>query len=333
MMNNHAISLDAEAIGYRVLTSIKNPRNIARVHSVFDHAFYLQINRDSLVSVIKNGDYIGPHSILITGSKGLNFNALGIKENMHATFVDNNASSKQNSLTIRLDKTTRWSPPKNPKKSSLLSKGLISLNLRVFRDQIYRCPSREGLVPVLEKVELTGPINLFLKPRGSNFSDKARPYIERLMWGLQWGDSGMALSNASSMLGLGPGLTPSCDDFLAGLMISLNLGGKALISERKHDHDFFKKLFREICKSAKRKTTMYSNHLLTQARVGEGNRAIIDLISSILTEDLNHIANRTQTLINMGETSGADIAVGIYYGIRFLISKLELSELEEAGDI
>lgn len=332
-MNKHAISLDAEAIGYRVLTSISNPRSIARVHSIFDHALYLQINKGRLVSVIKNGDYIGPHSILISDSKDTNFKALGIRENMHATFVDKNAASEQNSLTIRLGMATTWSPPKNPKKNSLLSKGLISLNLRVFRDQIYKCPSREGLVPVLEKVELPGPINLFLKAQGSNLSDKARPYIERFMWGLHWRDSDMILSNAASMLGLGPGLTPSCDDFLVGLMISLTRGRKALIKERSHDHDFLKKLFGEICKSAKRKTTIYSNHLLTQARAGEGNKAIIDLIHSLLTGNLNQVANRTDTLIKMGETSGADIAVGIYYGIRFLISKLELSELEEAGDI
>jgi len=332
-MNGRAISLDAEAIGYRVLTSINNPRNKARVHSVFDHAFYLQINKSSLISVIKNAEYIGPFSILIKDSNNLSFKSIAIKDNMRAAFIDKKIVLDENLLSIRLDRPTIWSPPKNPKKNSLLSKGLISLNLRVFRDQIYKCPSREGLVPILEKVELTGPINLFLKPQGSNFSDKARPYIERLMWGLHWGDSNMVLSNASSMLGLGPGLTPSCDDFLAGLMISLTLGGKTLIKERNHDHNFLKKLFGEICKSAKCKTTIYSNHLLTQARVGEGNKAIIDLIHSLLTEDLDQVANCTETLINMGETSGADIAVGIYYGIRFLMSKLELSELEEAEEI
>ncbi len=332
-MTKHAICLDAESIGYRVLPVISNPRNIATVQSVFDHAFYLKFNNDRLLSVIKNGDYINPYSILVNVSRDTSFKSIGIKENIHAAFVDKNADPNKSLLAIRIDGTPIWSRPKNPKKNSLLSKALISLNLRVFRDQIYKSPSREGLVPILEKVELAGPINLFLKPQVSNFSDKARPYIERLMWGLQWSDSNMALSNASSMLGLGPGLTPSCDDFLAGLMISLTVGWKVLIKQSKDDHNFFKKLFGEICKSAKHKTTMYSNHLLTQARVGEGNKAIIDLIHSLLTADVKQVVNRTETLVAMGETSGADIAVGIYYGIRFLISRLELSELEAAEDI
>jgi hypothetical protein len=333
MMNKHAISLNAEAIGYRALASINSPRNIAKVHSVFDRAFYLQINKNSLIAVIKNADYIGPFSIQIKYSNNLSFKSIGIKDNMNVTFADKHVASEKKFLSIRLDKPSTWSPPKPPEKKSLLNTELISLNLRVFRDQIYKCPSREGLVPILEKVELTGPINLFLKEQESSFSEKARPYIERLMWGLHWGDANMVLSNASSMLGLGPGLTPSCDDFLAGLMISLTLGGKTLIKERKHDHSFFKKLFGEICKSAKSKTTIYSNNLLTQARLGEGNKAVIELIHSLLTKDLNAVANSTKTLIDMGETSGADIAIGIYYGIRFLISKLELSGLEEAGDI
>ncbi|MBI4228447.1 MAG: DUF2877 domain-containing protein [Deltaproteobacteria bacterium] len=332
-MHEHAISLNAEKIGYKALTSIRNTRNSVKVHSFFEHALYLQINDNSLITVIKNGDYINPRSILINDSKDLNFKSLGIEDKMNVSFIDEYAVPDKNFLSIRLVEPSTWSPPKTPEKRSVLNVALISLNLRVFRDQIYRCPSREGLVAILEKVELTGPINLFLKPQENSFSEKARPYIERLMWGLHWGDSNMVLSNASSMLGLGPGLTPSCDDFLAGLMTSLTLGGKTLIKERKHDHNFFKKLFGEICKSAKRKTTIYSNHLLAQARRGEGNKAVIELIHSLLTGDLNQVATRSRTLVNMGETSGADIAIGIYYGIRFLISKLELSELEEAGDI
>ncbi len=332
-MNKRAICLDAESVGYRVLPIISNPRNTAVVHSVFDHAFYLKFKNDTLLSVIKNGDYIGPYSILVNDSKDINFNSIGIKQNIRAVFVDKNAVSTKDSIAIKIGRTSIWSPLKNPKNNALLSKALISLNLRVFRDQIYKCPSREGLVPILEKVELAGPVNLFLKPHEDNFSDKARPYIERLMWGLEWNDSNMALSNASSMLGLGPGLTPSCDDFLAGLMISLTLGGKILSKQKKSDYNFFKKLFGGICKSAKRKTTIYSNHLLKQSRAGEGNKAIIDLINSLVTADIKQVVNCTETLVAMGETSGADIAVGIYYGIRFLISRLELSELQAAGDV
>lgn len=332
-MINNSIYLNAEAIGYRALTAISNPRKIARVHSVFDHAFYLQVDKNRLIPVIKDGEYIGPSSILIGDAKDLSFRSTRIKESAPAVLSGRTIILNDSLVFIRLDKTAVWVPPKNPKKRSLLSKALISLNLRVFRDQIYNCPSREGLVPILEKVELAGPINLFLKPQGSNFADQARPYIERLMWGLHWGDAEMALSSASSMLGLGPGLTPSCDDFLAGLMVSLTRGGKTLIGGRKNERNFYKILFREICKAANRKTTTYSNHLLAQARGGEGNKATIELIHAILTEDVNRVADCTSSLINIGETSGGDIAVGVYYGIRFLISKLELSELEQAGDI
>jgi hypothetical protein len=42
-----------------------------------------------------------------------------------------------------------------------------------------------------------------------------------------------------------------------------------------------------------------------------------------MTKDPNELAAISKTVIGMGETSGADIAIGVYYGIRFLLSRLE----------
>jgi hypothetical protein len=148
------------------------------------------------------------------------------------------------------------------------------------------------------------------------------------MWGLFRGDLHTVISKASSILGLGPGLTPSCDDFLAGLILGLTIGGKLLQEKRNSELRFYRKVSAEICRVAKGKTTIYSQTFLNQARRGEGPRAVVELIHSLLTKNPNHVAAISKTVINMGETSGADIAIGIYYGIRFLLSKLELSELE-----
>jgi hypothetical protein len=57
------------------------------------------------------------------------------------------------------------------------------------------------------------------------------------------------------------------------------------------------------------------------------------LVHSLLTKSPDDVTTSAKTVINMGETSGADIAIGIYYGIRFLLSKLELQELENIEDL
>ena len=81
---------------------------------------------------------------------------------------------------------------------------VINLNLRVLRDVIYTSPSREGLVFLLEKVELLGPVELFLKPQKESFVESARPGIERIMWGLFSYDIETITKSSETIIGLGP---------------------------------------------------------------------------------------------------------------------------------
>jgi uncharacterized protein DUF2877 len=324
----HSNLLIAESVGHRTLKALSGSRRM-KVHSVFDHAFYIQIGNNSLATVIKNKNYISPTSILLKNSKDRSFKSIGIVEEMKVKFDEHALIFGDNVLVIKLGRASTWFSPLFPK-NSLMSLTDISLNLRVLRDVIYTCPSpsREGLIPLLENVELYGALKLFLHPQEPTLSERARPNIETLMWGLFRGDFDTVISKALSILGLGPGLTPSCDDFFTGLILSLTIGGKVLLKKKKSELDFHRRVSAEICRVARGKTTIYSQTFLNQARFGEGPKAVVELIHSLLTKNPNYVAAASKTVINMGETSGADIAVGIYYGIRFLLSKLELSELE-----
>jgi hypothetical protein len=317
--------LIAESIGHRALKGLSSSRNKAKVHSIFDRAFYIQIGKNSFISVIKNRDYISPTSILLRNFDDKSFKTIGIKEGMNVEFDKHIIHIGDNVLTIKLGRSSTWFLPTFPK-STLIKLGDIGFNLRVLRDIIYTCPTREGLVPLLENVELYGPLQFFLHKQEPSISERARPNIETLMWGLFKYDRYMAVNKALPILGLGPGLTPSCDDFLAGLILSLNVGGKALLKERKNELGFYREISSEICQLAKVKTTIYSQVLLNQARVGEGPKAVVELIHGILTKDPYNVANVSKTVINMGETSGADIAIGVFYGVRFLLSRLERIE-------
>lgn len=322
--------LTAKSIGYKALTALNSSKKI-RVHSVFDHALYLQHGVGSLINVVKDENYISPASILIQDFQGGSFKSVGIEKGMKAGVDYRGLILGDGDLLVEFNKSSVWSPPMPPKLNELIGLMSMTLNLRILRDVIYTCPSKEGLVPLLQNVELYGPLRFYLNPpQTPAVSERARPHIETLMWEMFRGDSAMVVSNALPILGLGPGLTPSCDDFLAGLMLSLNLGGKVLRREGKSEVGFYKKVSGEIARAAKRKTTIYSQALLSQARSGEGTKAVIELVHSLLTKDPDYVAAVSKNLIKMGETSGADIATGIYYGIRFLLSRLEnLEELYE----
>jgi len=326
----HFNSLIAKSIGYKVLEALSDSKK-PKVHSVFDHAFYIQSRGKSLISVIKNENYISPASILIKDFGNKSFKSIGVVEGMKVKFDKRTLTLGDNIIAIKLAKTSNWTIPLSPKTPFISPTG-ISLNLRVLRDIIYACPSREGLVPILENVELYGPLKFFLQPQKPTFSERARPYIDMLMRGLFRCDSYMIINGALSIVGLGPGLTPSCDDFLYGLILSLNVCGNTLIKDRKKQVGFYRRVSSEICRMTKGKTTIYSQSLLDQARRGEGHKSVIELIHSLITKDPDQVASVSKTVIEMGETSGADIAIGIYYGIRFLVSQMEMKSIEDLID-
>ncbi len=317
-------SLIAESVGHKALRALNGSKK-AKVQSVFDHAFYIKAGSNSLICVIKNKNYISPTSILIKQFGDKSFKSIGVVEGMRVKLDEHTLIFEDDVLTIKFGKASNWVPPSFPENPFISPTG-IGMNLRVLRDVIYTCPSREGLVPLLENVELYGPLQFFLQPQKPTFSEMARSNIDMLMRGLFGGDSHTVISSALSIIGLGPGLTPSCDDFLVGLILSLNIGGNALLKDRKKQLSFYRRVSAEISRKAKRKTTIYSHSLLDQARRGKGPKAVIELIHSLLVKNAGQVSTAAKTLIGMGETSGADIAIGIYYGIRFLVSQMERIE-------
>ena len=143
--------LIAEAVGHRALKALGSPKKAATVHSIFDHAFYIRAGDNFLINVIKNKNYVSPTSILIRGFEDKTFRSIDIKEGTEIRFRDNSLVFADNALGIKFEKSSTWVSPPLPERDSFVD---LSINLRVLRDVIYTCPSREGLVPLLENVEL-----------------------------------------------------------------------------------------------------------------------------------------------------------------------------------
>lgn len=317
-------------IGFRVRDILKYPKDKSVVQSVFEHAVYINSGGDTLVKLITDKDYISPASVVIDMPEGPGFKSADIKEGAEMVLHEGGLSFSSGGFTVDLSRASVWRPQQAPEPASILSLEEINLNMRVLRDVIYTSASREGLVPLLENVELLGPMQVFLKEQKPSVAERARPYIERLMWGLFSGDASSITGNAAEILGLGPGLTPSCDDFLAGLILSLKLGAN-VFNENDALSGFIDKMAREIISAAKNTTTVYSVSFLSEAALGEAPKPAMDLIYALAANTPDDVAGVAGALIKMGETSGSDAAVGIYYGVRFLISRIELEELNEAS--
>lgn len=327
MSKGNAIEqLNVKTIGVNAYETLVNLKGPASIEGVFENSFYIKVGEDELIRVIPYEQYVSSSSIIIE-EKGQhsNFKSMGVKQGMEVVCGKKDILIGKRFAIADIHGITKWEPPSIPDSGSVRPLEIINLNLRILRDVIYTCPSREGLVSLLEDVELVGSIDLFLKPRADSFTERARPGIERVMWGIFSLDKTAVMESAKTIIGLGPGLTPSCDDFLCGLVVSLKTGAAVLNMDE--DTWFFDEIAGGIYEEARQKTTVFASNMLREACEEVCPLAVVDLIHCLLTEDAARTAEVSKTLVKMGETSGADIAIGVFYGIRFLISKLENLEV------
>jgi hypothetical protein len=104
---------------------------------------------------------------------------------------------------------------------------------------------------------------------------------------------GNAIGNeAEQLIGLGPGLTPSGDDYLGGMLVALRLTGRAMQAEG---------LWRWLQPRLKARTSAISAAHLAAAAAGEAHEALHDVLNGELNLDALHA---------VGHTSGWDALAG-----------------------
>lgn len=128
------------------------------------------------------------------------------------------------------------------------------------------------------------------------------------------------------LIGLGPGLTPSMDDVLVGLVLTLDFMHKRHFAVSA-GYCFLKE---QILKEMQLKTTLVSAEYLKCAARGEYFSILDDVIGGILCahqrQNLKAFVNR---LLSVGSSSGTDMLVGIVLGIKFLLGFGDLGKKRE----
>jgi hypothetical protein len=128
----------------------------------------------------------------------------------------------------------------------------------------------------------------------SSWQQSALAAIRRLLRGLRTDNVGEIHSGARRLCGLGPGLTPSGDDFLVGVLIGSCMAGGTV---------------RTILDAAT-ETTRISRAYLEAAALGQANDPWHDLLWALRRgRGWEESARR---LVRFGETSGADMMTGFF---------------------
>lgn len=115
-----------------------------------------------------------------------------------------------------------------------------------------------------------------------------------------------------SMKGVGPGLTPSGDDFICGLLYALNYLNRIM------DIDLNETL--TSCYHNSLGNNLISNTFLKFAYLNQFYNNFQNLLSALKENDLKSIRYYTDKIVNSGHTSGSDMLTGFIFIIKGVLN-------------
>jgi hypothetical protein len=122
------------------------------------------------------------------------------------------------------------------------------------------------------------------------------------------------------LVGLGPGLTPSGDDFLGGLLFAAH----SLQTAYPQNFNWKEGPVMDLIDWAFTQTHLISHAILRDHALGHGPEPLHDVVASLLNgQDLSCTMEGVERLLRIGETSGWDILAGILTGMFLLEGKLK----------
>jgi len=162
-----------------------------------------------------------------------------------------------------------------------------------------------------ELLTLARPGEAAVEASGLNmFASAALPRILRLEEAFLSGEKTMITEAVGELVGLGPGLTPSSDDMLAGLVLLCVLYAKNFGRAQRA----IPVVARAVAEQPRGRTTILSEEFLRQAASGRGNERVMRLCTSMLTEGRESVERETERVLAIGETSGTDTVLGVTLG-------------------
>ena len=271
-----------------------------RVTAVFDRSLYIEVNGSWICLADVNLGF-GPLTVSIKSNNGrewINSFTVGRLVKLSPVGISND-----NSTIISTKGVLTWHPQKRPSwtKNSLMH-GLGTL---------------ENIAQAKVPFEGLGRY-IFESPDGFPVAKESRAAEHSIGVLKNWLKECFELhipitpdkEAVAAMLGLGPGLTPSGDDFLGGMLIALYVCGEKSVQ---------KQLYTQI-ESLLDNTGPVSKAHLKAAALGEGSHSLHQVLNMLLNGNDTKLEPAIDAINQIGHTSGWDALAGVAVVLRQLAS-------------
>lgn len=289
-----------------------------QVHSVFKNACNIECP-DIFITLLSKGKKMSPMSVIVKDRKQVDFNELSITQGLKFEFSESQICLREKNLFIAMDTAKMWPSRFETRTSNCLEPQLLK-KLKIIEQGLKTFGKHHGMGPLINMLADKLP-ELELVIFHKFPFDKSFEFIEgrfmNFIHAVISADVSAIGAMAQGVIGFGCGLTPSMDDFISGLMVTYLYMG----SHYKLNHEKIYEFNSKIISSGLHKTTRVSSEMLKHSSLGETNEAVQNLMAAIFNfnEDSNRsIIKALIEVIEYGETSGTDTALGIYVGLKIL---------------
>ena len=147
------------------------------------------------------------------------------------------------------------------------------------------------------------------RPFNATLLSRAALGIQALLTAHRRGDVHRIRTSARRLAGLGPGLTPSGDDWLAGWLVGLRVS-QAIDRNSEHDSLTVETVSKAVLQGASDQTTELSLAFLAAAADGALAQVWHLLIDALSNADPAPLRQVAAQIMQVGATSGADMLAG-----------------------
>jgi len=266
------------------------------VHSVFNKACNIQLDKNSVITLISPMLPNYPAAIKLDIAEDQKLCSFGFKVGMKAIVNKDEIKIPEVCVSIKLTGVKVWDSGPLFLKSEILEEMLCE-NIEKIRELILEYGKTEGIASILDGDKVA-----------NHYKDFIIDSVKRLAKGISNSDYKEITEASKRLIGFGPGLTPAADDFLLGMLASLYYIGYYFGNHLEN----LKKIAGFMIYDLPGRTTFISEIMLRNGMKARFSEPIRDLALAVTNS--NSINDECVNLLNIGGTSGSDCAAGIVFG-------------------
>lgn len=278
-----------------------------RIHSIFSEVINILTDSEELVTLISEKKSMAPMCLQV------DFSGCETKKLVSDDRVILTAGSIQIPrlrLKALFDGVPAWHTDMDTK-GLVVNHKLMNERLRALRLSLTEDGAAAGLLPLISVMD-----------RRYGVPEACAPYVEEMNTYSEFIEDvflevidlidhenyNQVIPLLPRIIGFGPGLTPSTDDFLMGLVMTLYYHEKI---DHKNDHSV-ERFAKDLYGAAHGRTTTVSEAMLKNASKGRIAASHRLFIRALFDSDNTIFQKATTEVLKNGSTSGTDFLLGVY---------------------